>query len=151
MPRLLHTNLQSNRIGGRYGGEGNRTPDLLNAIQALSQLSYTPLPTTDNTSHRNLMYTGARYGCLLPPWVYVPSAVPGVRAFFLVFCVLCVAGGALRLLLAELRTISVGRREVKKRPLAIRATAGNLQRPQREISFMFRVSQIASNTRFDTT
>ena len=24
------------------GGEGNRTPDLLNAIQALSQLSYTP-------------------------------------------------------------------------------------------------------------
>ena len=26
----------------RDGGEGNRTPDLLNAIQALSQLSYTP-------------------------------------------------------------------------------------------------------------
>ena len=26
----------------RHGGEGNRTPDLLNAIQALSQLSYTP-------------------------------------------------------------------------------------------------------------
>src|SRR3979411_950859 len=26
------------------GGEGNRTPDLLNAIQALSQLSYTPGP-----------------------------------------------------------------------------------------------------------
>jgi hypothetical protein len=25
-----------------HGGEGNRTPDLLNAIQALSQLSYTP-------------------------------------------------------------------------------------------------------------
>src|SRR5438309_924805 len=25
------------------GGEGNRTPDLLNAIQALSQLSYAPL------------------------------------------------------------------------------------------------------------
>jgi hypothetical protein len=24
------------------GGEGNRTPDLLNAIQALSQLSYAP-------------------------------------------------------------------------------------------------------------
>ena len=26
------------------GGEGNRTPDLLNAIQALSQLSYAPPP-----------------------------------------------------------------------------------------------------------
>ena len=26
----------------RHGGEGNRTPDLLNAIQALSQLSYAP-------------------------------------------------------------------------------------------------------------
>ncbi len=25
-----------------YGAEGNRTPDLLNAIQALSQLSYGP-------------------------------------------------------------------------------------------------------------
>ena len=33
---------QSNRCCRRYGGEGNRTPDLLNAIQALSQLSYTP-------------------------------------------------------------------------------------------------------------
>ena len=28
----------------RDGGEGNRTPDLLNAIQALSQLSYAPRP-----------------------------------------------------------------------------------------------------------
>ena len=27
----------------RSGGEGNRTPDLLNAIQALSQLSYAPV------------------------------------------------------------------------------------------------------------
>jgi hypothetical protein len=27
---------------GSGGGEGNRTPDLLNAIQALSQLSYAP-------------------------------------------------------------------------------------------------------------
>jgi hypothetical protein len=26
-----------------YGDEGNRTPDLLNAIQALSHLSYTPV------------------------------------------------------------------------------------------------------------
>jgi hypothetical protein len=28
------------------GGEGNRTPDLLNAIQALSQLSYAPAVAT---------------------------------------------------------------------------------------------------------
>jgi hypothetical protein len=28
------------------GAEGSRTPDLLNAIQALSQLSYGPKPTT---------------------------------------------------------------------------------------------------------
>ena len=28
------------------GGEGNRTPDLLNAIQALSQLSYAPAVVT---------------------------------------------------------------------------------------------------------
>ena len=28
--------------GESHGGEGNRTPDLLNAIQALSQLSYAP-------------------------------------------------------------------------------------------------------------
>jgi hypothetical protein len=28
---------------GLYGAEGNRTPDLLNAIQALSQLSYSPM------------------------------------------------------------------------------------------------------------
>ena len=27
-----------------HGAEGNRTPDLLNAIQALSQLSYSPAP-----------------------------------------------------------------------------------------------------------
>ena len=30
------------RLPQAYGGEGNRTPDLLNAIQALSQLSYAP-------------------------------------------------------------------------------------------------------------
>jgi hypothetical protein len=30
-----------------HGGEGNRTPDLLNAIQALSQLSYAPGPLSD--------------------------------------------------------------------------------------------------------
>src|SRR5215213_6625343 len=29
-------------LSAGHGGEGNRTPDLLNAIQALSQLSYAP-------------------------------------------------------------------------------------------------------------
>ena len=29
-------------VGHRSGAEGSRTPDLLNAIQALSQLSYSP-------------------------------------------------------------------------------------------------------------
>ena len=36
----------------RHGGEGNRTPDLLNAIQALSQLSYAPSSSTLPTSPR---------------------------------------------------------------------------------------------------
>ena len=30
------------------GAKGTRTPDLLNAIQALSQLSYSPLSAPDN-------------------------------------------------------------------------------------------------------
>jgi hypothetical protein len=34
----------------RHGGEGNRTPDLLNAIQALSQLSYTPGTVPDGSN-----------------------------------------------------------------------------------------------------
>ena len=33
------------------GAEGNRTPDLLNAIQALSQLSYNPIITFFNMAH----------------------------------------------------------------------------------------------------
>ena len=33
-------------IASRNGGEGNRTPDLVNAIHALSQLSYAPGPFT---------------------------------------------------------------------------------------------------------
>ena len=34
------------------GGEGNRTPDLLNAIQALSQLSYAPRPVPADSGPR---------------------------------------------------------------------------------------------------
>ena len=40
-PKTCYTSLTSNKPL-RDGGEGNRTPDLLNAIQALSQLSYAP-------------------------------------------------------------------------------------------------------------
>ena len=40
-PRTSLTNSTSSEPH-RDGGEGNRTPDLLNAIQALSQLSYAP-------------------------------------------------------------------------------------------------------------
>ena len=35
--------LRTRNPAHRHGGEGNRTPDLLNAIQALSQLSYAPV------------------------------------------------------------------------------------------------------------
>jgi hypothetical protein len=37
--RLIYWDMNA---GGLGGAEGNRTPDLLNAIQALSQLSYGP-------------------------------------------------------------------------------------------------------------
>ena len=40
LPGDSDTDGDANLIGD--GGEGNRTPDLLNAIQALSQLSYAP-------------------------------------------------------------------------------------------------------------
>jgi hypothetical protein len=41
-------------VTASHGGEGNRTPDLLNAIQALSQLSYTPgIPERASPSDRN--------------------------------------------------------------------------------------------------
>src|SRR6266566_5671836 len=44
------TNKRS-RLPRSHGGEGNRTPDLLNAIQALSQLSYTPGVAPDGLAH----------------------------------------------------------------------------------------------------
>ena len=40
----------SQKAPAASGGEGNRTPDLLNAIQALSQLSYAPGATTPATA-----------------------------------------------------------------------------------------------------
>jgi hypothetical protein len=42
--QLSYSREQTTVLGRHFchGGEGNRTPDLLNAIQALSQLSYTP-------------------------------------------------------------------------------------------------------------
>ena len=36
------------------GAKGIRTPDLLNAIQALSQLSYSPMPTTSSILYAGL-------------------------------------------------------------------------------------------------
>src|SRR5687768_17591744 len=53
----MHTPTKANiRLLRRpSGGEGNRTPDLLNAIQALSQLSYAPgapLETPNERSHQ---------------------------------------------------------------------------------------------------
>ena len=44
MSRDVHANDRKNicLLWRPSGGEGNRTPDLLNAIQALSQLSYAP-------------------------------------------------------------------------------------------------------------
>src|SRR6478752_8515716 len=46
MSRDVHANDRTNIClpWRPSGGEGNRTPDLLNAIQALSQLSYAPGP-----------------------------------------------------------------------------------------------------------
>ena len=45
-PFLERTGIQQKKIPQNIenhgGAEGNRTPDLLNAIQALSQLSYSP-------------------------------------------------------------------------------------------------------------
>jgi hypothetical protein len=35
-----------------HGGEGDRTPDLVNAIHALSQLSYAPRRTAEMKGHR---------------------------------------------------------------------------------------------------
>ena len=40
------------------GGEGNRTPDLLNAIQALSQLSYAPGPPKRPSFRNRKAYAG---------------------------------------------------------------------------------------------
>jgi hypothetical protein len=37
-----------------FGAEGSRTPDLLNAIQALSQLSYSPENTNNSSLFQNL-------------------------------------------------------------------------------------------------
>ena len=42
------------------GAEGNRTPDLLNAIQALSQLSYTPIGESYSNRFRRKMQVFSR-------------------------------------------------------------------------------------------
>jgi hypothetical protein len=40
---FLPTGCPPDRLAARNGGEGDRTPDLVNAIHALSQLSYAPV------------------------------------------------------------------------------------------------------------
>ena len=40
--KLKKLSVKSENLFGGCGAEGIRTPDLLNAIQALSQLSYSP-------------------------------------------------------------------------------------------------------------
>jgi hypothetical protein len=49
VPRCTHA--------GRSGAEGGRTPDLLNAIQALSQLSYGPDVVTRLFNQRSCAFT----------------------------------------------------------------------------------------------
>ena len=41
-PEQIRVQCAEHRLGRTSGAEGNRTPDLLNAIQALSRLSYGP-------------------------------------------------------------------------------------------------------------
>ncbi len=89
-------------ISPRSGGEGNRTPDLLNAIQALSQLSYTPACFHSSPGRLSEPRRTA--------WSQCDIRAGEISA-------------------AEPRRISEGRSEVKKTPLALFATAGNLQRP----------------------
>ena len=58
------------RGAGRYrgdGGEGNRTPDLLNAIQALSQLSYAPGDLLDSMTARQHLGNTFAISPLEPP------------------------------------------------------------------------------------
>ena len=43
------------------GAEGNRTPDLLNAIQALSQLSYSPPERAQNVTPDRPRVNGRRH------------------------------------------------------------------------------------------
>ena len=58
-----HQRTMEDRDGRRSGGaEGSRTLDLLNAIEALSQLSYSPTP--------NLNYSKAALLAQLPPMHY---------------------------------------------------------------------------------
>ena len=45
-------NSRDHRAESSHGGEGDRTPDLLNAIQALSQLSYAPAVTVFDVRRR---------------------------------------------------------------------------------------------------
>jgi hypothetical protein len=62
------------------GGKGNRTPDLLNAIQALYQLSYTPKKNGASKQTRtvDLLITNQ----LLYQLSYAGSKTEGIKLFF---------------------------------------------------------------------
>src|ERR1700694_2868644 len=50
-------------VGGLGGAKGIRTPDLLNAIQTLSQLSYSPMPEAEySKGHPSAEHGRARSG-----------------------------------------------------------------------------------------
>ena len=50
MPASAHRRHDESEQRPGHGGEGDRTPDLLNAIQALSQLSYAPAAAVVDTA-----------------------------------------------------------------------------------------------------
>ena len=65
MGLFLPTGCPPDRPSARSGGEGDRTPDLVNAIHALSQLSYAPVIfAAPQTSRREHGILSGRYGAV---------------------------------------------------------------------------------------
>ena len=61
------------------GAEGSRTPGLLNAIQALSQLSYSPVPLKKRTSFSiRISALSIQFSWLWRPWNYNRNPQAGV-------------------------------------------------------------------------
>ena len=66
--------------GAGHGGEGNRTPDLLNAIQALSQLSYAPGSPTARTLVSHVPSASLRNREVYSGVLGMSSKTPGATA-----------------------------------------------------------------------